>query len=124
MIEKLQTSYRNPCSNPSKNCVTFCKNLGIMQKHMKNSDIHKLMRYMSHPSKFEEGSTSWTVPFCFQGTEVKDISLAMQTNNIQTMMGNSSNKHYGYKFCPHVRQRFTDIGLCTTIEYDSKVSKI
>ena len=120
MIENLQISYINPCANPSNVCTKFCKNLVIMQKHMKNPEIQQLMRYMSHPSQFQKGGTSWTVPFCFQGSEVDTIRFAMQTND-QSMTRNLSQQHYGYTFCPHVRQRVTDIGLCSTIEYDSTV---
>ena len=56
-----------------------------------------------------------TLSHCFYGEEVSEFSKILMQDNV--ILGDEKNL-YGYKFCPHVRQRFTDIGLCTTLEVD------
>ena len=71
---------------------------------------------MSHPTGFQY-SSSPVVPFCYQGSEVESF----QTKFMQAY--NGSEASYGYKFCTNIKQRWTDVGLCSTIQYPKVIGK-
>jgi hypothetical protein len=112
VLESLHNSkYVEPCNNATKQCTKFCENSRLLQKHLKkNTQLKKLLKFMSHPTGFQY-SSSPVVPFCYQGSEIESI----QSNFLKTY--NRSDPNYGYTFCKNTHQRWTDVGLCTTIEY-------
>ena len=54
-----------PCENPSDLCKKFCGNMKLMEKHVHDEEMMRLMGYVSHPAQWNHGGT-WTVPFCYQ----------------------------------------------------------
>ena len=78
--------------------------------HSKDEKIQKLLHYISHPAQFSPGST-WTVPFCFKGNEVNELTQLLKKPNVNT---GSNETFYGYKFCESIEHQVTDVGLCTT----------
>ena len=118
VIKELSYSkYSDPCKNSTNQCVKFCKNLKIIQKHLQGSgQLKKLLTYMSHPTGFQY-SSSPVVPFCYQGSEVNSF----ETKFVEAYNGSASS--YGYKFCTNVQQRWTDAGLCSTIQYPKVMKK-
>ena len=105
------STYVEPCNNATKQCAKFCENSRLFLKQLKqNTQLKKLLKYMSHPTEFQH-SSSPVVPFCYQGSEIK----SMQSNFLEDY--NRSDPNYGYTFCNNAKHRWTDVGLCTTIQY-------
>lgn len=123
MIENHSAGFQNPCQSPASNCKHFCKNLALVQKHLRDPMIQKLLRYMSHPARFDSVSRSWTIPFCFQGNELEQFQSSLKAYRKGYHANATHKPAYGYEFCTHVKQTLTDIGLCTTLKYDNMVSK-
>ena len=115
--ENLSNSkYIEPCKNVTEQCTKFCQNSRLLQKHLKkNTQLKKLLKYMSHPTEFQY-SSSPVIPFCYQGSEIESL----QSDFLEAY--NRSDPSYGYNFCENVQQRWTDVGLCTTINYPQVIN--
>ncbi len=109
LSKKFGTGYVDPCAKPSPLCEKFCRNSKIFAKHiLSNQNLQNVIYQFSHPTETDRKGNK-LVPFCYGGDETEQFNSAVAFRNF--------NLTTEYDFCKHATQRITDIGVCTTVDF-------
>ena len=117
---------RNPTVEPQEVCKEFiqavcpqfCDGLALFDEFAKNKKLLSVLHDTAHPLaegiSNQTGSMHPTVPFCFAGRQVTNI---LEKIDIQGKFEHPTGPRYGYSFCQNTQMTYTDLGICTTLNY-------